>query len=62
MAEPALVLTHWYSVRSGDTTFVQADSGSGFLTLTPAYGYPDPGGFVGSSGAWVDAVAISRAQ
>lgn len=56
VAEPSLVLHHWYAIRPGDGGLLEIDDGAGFVPLAAAYGYPDPDGFVGQSGGWVDHV------
>jgi hypothetical protein len=51
LAEPTLVLRHWYAIRSGDAAQVEVNG----AVVAPAYGYPDPtGGFVGDSVDFVD--------
>lgn len=49
---PVLVLEHWYDLSAGDNGTVQIDSGGGWVTVQPVYGYPHPSGFVGTSIDW----------
>jgi hypothetical protein len=52
VAEPTLLLEHWYAVRPGDSALVELDG----VVVEPAGGYPDALGFVGTSGAMVEHV------
>jgi hypothetical protein len=52
VAEPTLVLEHWYAVRQGDSALVELEG----VVVDPAGGYPDALGFVGTSGGMVEHV------
>jgi MYXO-CTERM domain-containing protein len=56
VSEPVLVLHHWFDIASPDAGWVEIDGGAGFARVAPVLGYPDPAGFTGSSGGYVDHV------
>jgi uncharacterized protein (TIGR03382 family) len=60
--EPTLILRHWYAIAVGDTGVIELDDGSGFQRIDPVYGYPEPEGYVGRTGGYVDAVVDLRGQ
>ena len=50
---PVLTFWHWYEIAAtGDAGWVEVWDGAGWQVLEPVYGYPEAGGFLGSSGGW----------
>jgi hypothetical protein len=53
VVRPVLEVSHWYELISPDVGRVEfSDAGGSWVTLEPAYGYPDAAGFTGSSSGW----------
>jgi hypothetical protein len=56
VVRPVLEIAHWYEITSPDAGRVEfSDSGGPWVTIEPAYGYPDAAGFTGSSAGWSSA-------
>ncbi len=53
ISRPILTMRHWYEIAAGDQGVLEIHDGTGWSVLDPVFGYPDPAGFTGTSGAYV---------
>jgi hypothetical protein len=55
LSRPVLTFSHWYDVYQDDGCTIQVNDGSGWQTVDPIYGYPDPAlGFTSASNFFID--------
>ena len=54
LSRPVLTFSHWYDVYQDDGCTIQVNDGTGWQTVEPIYGYPDPLGFTGASNYFVE--------